>query len=73
MAAQNANPNASLEPTHEIVMIDGVLCYPSIDLVVLVVGGGPGGYFTALECWRKGYNVRVLEKNTGNFPISEWP
>lgn len=36
---------------------------------MLVAGGGPGGYFTALECWRKGHDVELLEKNESNSPI----
>lgn len=35
-------------------------------LNVLVVGGGPAGLMTALECWRKGHNdVGILEKAQG--------
>ena len=55
--------------THETVVVDGVLRYPPIGLKVLIVGGGPGGYFTALECWRKGHDVKLLEKNDSNLPI----
>ena len=32
---------------------------------VLVVGAGVGGIMTALECWRKGHDVRILEKSSG--------
>lgn len=48
-----------------MTVIDGVERYPSLDLSVLVVGGGVGGLLTALECWRKGCDVRVLEKEKG--------
>ncbi len=29
---------------------------------VLIVGAGPVGAYTALECWRKGHDVRVIER-----------
>lgn len=35
--------------------------YPPSGIDVLVVGGGIGGMFAAIECHRKGHNVRVLE------------
>lgn len=39
---------------------------PETHLNVLVVGGGPAGLTTALECWRKGHNiVGILEKSQG--------
>ncbi|KAJ5504132.1 hypothetical protein N7463_007006 [Penicillium fimorum] len=59
------------QATHETVVVDGVLRYPPTGLKVLVVGGGPGGYFTALECWRKGHDVELLEKNGANSPIGD--
>ena len=35
-------------------------------LNVLIVGGGPAGLMTALECWRKGHNiVGILERSQG--------
>ncbi|KIL86171.1 hypothetical protein FAVG1_10567 [Fusarium avenaceum] len=54
------------QPTHETVIVDGVLRYPPTGLDVLVVGGGPGGYLTALECWRKGHHVELVEKLSAN-------
>lgn len=57
------------EVAHETVMLDGVLRYPSTGLKVIVVGGGPGGYLAALECWRKGHDVELVEKNDSNSPI----
>ena len=30
---------------------------------VLVVGAGVGGLVTALECWRKGHEVRIVERS----------
>ncbi|CAH0055641.1 unnamed protein product [Clonostachys solani] len=47
----------------ETTILDHVVRYPTSGLDVLVVGGGIGGLMTALECWRKGHNVTVLEKS----------
>jgi monoamine oxidase len=30
---------------------------------VLIVGAGVGGIMSALECWRKGHTVRILERS----------
>ncbi|ETS78337.1 hypothetical protein PFICI_10399 [Pestalotiopsis fici W106-1] len=30
---------------------------------VLIVGAGPVGVYTALCCWRKGHNVRIIERS----------
>jgi 2-polyprenyl-6-methoxyphenol hydroxylase-like FAD-dependent oxidoreductase len=43
--------------------ISGVIRAPPSGVSVLVVGAGPAGVFAALECWRKGHNVRVIERN----------
>ncbi|KAF9880157.1 FAD binding domain-containing protein [Colletotrichum karsti] len=59
------------KPIHESTIKDGVLRWPSTGLEVLVVGGGPAGYLTALECWRKGHNVSLLEKSNGNSTIGD--
>ncbi|MCJ1436611.1 hypothetical protein MMC27_005991 [Xylographa pallens] len=32
---------------------------------VLIVGAGVGGIMTALECWRQGHEVRLLERSSG--------
>ncbi|KAK7748215.1 hypothetical protein SLS62_008766 [Diatrype stigma] len=37
--------------------------HPSSGISVLIVGAGPVGVYTALECWRKGHNVRIVERN----------
>ncbi|KAJ6094931.1 hypothetical protein N7467_002444 [Penicillium canescens] len=36
---------------------------PQTGISVLVVGGGVAGLLAALECWRKGHDVRILEKS----------
>lgn len=57
------------KPTHDNIIVDGVLRYPPTGIRVLVVGGGIAGYTTALECWRKGHTVHLLERNDDNSPI----
>lgn len=37
--------------------------YPPTGIDVLIVGTGLAGLVAALECTRKGHNVRVLERN----------
>ena len=39
--------------------------YPPTGIDVLIAGGGLGGMFAALNCYRKGHNVRVLESAKG--------
>lgn len=36
--------------------------WPRSGISILIVGAGTAGLFAALECWRKGHDVRVLEK-----------
>jgi cation diffusion facilitator CzcD-associated flavoprotein CzcO len=38
---------------------------PSTGISILIVGAGVGGIMTALECWRKGHTVRILERSQG--------
>ncbi|KAK8129771.1 FAD/NAD(P)-binding domain-containing protein [Apiospora kogelbergensis] len=38
-------------------------CPPS-GISILIVGAGPAGLFAALECWRKGHDVRVIERSS---------
>lgn len=45
--------------------------YPETGITVLVVGAGIGGLLSAMECWRKGHSVQILERSiapvyTGN-------
>lgn len=39
--------------------------YPALGISVLIVGAGTSGVFAALECWRKGLQVRIIEKAPG--------
>ena len=36
--------------------------FPLTDMDVLIVGGGIGGMSAAIECYRKGHDVRIIEK-----------
>ena len=36
--------------------------YPPSGVSVLIVGAGLGGLFAALECWRKGHEVRIIDR-----------
>lgn len=37
--------------------------YPETGLSVLIVGAGVAGLMAALECWRNGHNVRIVERS----------
>lgn len=39
-----------------------MVCEPPSGIDLLVVGAGLGGLSAAIECHRKGHNVRVLER-----------
>lgn len=59
-------------------VVDGVHRYPPNDMKVVVVGAGNGGLTTAMECWRKGFDVVVLERAAELSPlgvsiIKQWP
>lgn len=43
-------------------IVDGVVRYPLSGINVVIVGAGLGGLQAAVECWRKGHEVQVLEK-----------
>ncbi|GKT71531.1 FAD binding domain protein [Colletotrichum tofieldiae] len=45
-----------------VTTLDGVVRSPQTGIQVVIVGAGIGGLMTALECWRKGNDVIVLEK-----------
>ena len=40
-----------------------VYCDPPSGIDVLIVGAGVGGLVAALECHRKGHNVRIWERS----------
>ena len=46
----------------EYVSVDGVRRFPEDGTRVVIIGAGIGGLQAALECWRKGCEVVVLEK-----------
>lgn len=39
-----------------------MVCEPPSGIDLLVVGAGLGGLSAAIECHRKGHNVRVIER-----------
>ncbi|KAF5249704.1 hypothetical protein FANTH_5012 [Fusarium anthophilum] len=45
-----------------------VFRYPSTGINVLIAGAGLGGITCALECWRKGHNVRIIDRS----PSAVW-
>ena len=44
------------------IITDGVHRLPENGIKVVIIGAGVGGLQAALECWRKGCDVVVLEK-----------
>ncbi|KAI1475009.1 hypothetical protein K445DRAFT_321711 [Daldinia sp. EC12] len=60
-----------LAPAKENVIVDGVLRYPSTGSKVLIVGAGVAGMMAALECWRKGIDVELIEKAATNAPFGD--
>ncbi|KAI0889816.1 FAD/NAD(P)-binding domain-containing protein [Annulohypoxylon maeteangense] len=58
--ASTSNPQL-IVPTKNVI-VDGVLRYPPTGTKVLIIGAGVGGLMTALECWRKGIEVEIVEK-----------
>lgn len=53
-------------------VVDGVERYPATGKKVMVAGGGNGGLQAALECWRKGFDVVVLEKQDRISPLGDF-
>lgn len=47
------------------VIVDGILRYPRTGLDIIIVGAGLGGMMAAIECWRKGHEVQIIEKESG--------
>ena len=46
--------------------------YPDTGISILVVGGGVGGLMCALECWRKGHQVRIFERSKTENLLGEY-
>lgn len=46
--------------------MDKVKRHDPLDISVLVCGAGVAGLMTALECWRRGFNVKILERAPHN-------
>ena len=46
-------------------IVDGVRRAHPNGIQVIIVGAGVGGLTAALECWRKGCDVVVLERTDG--------
>lgn len=47
--------------------------YPLTGIDVLVVGAGVGGLTAALECYRKGHNDRIFERELSISAAGEYP
>ncbi|KAK7699624.1 hypothetical protein SLS64_011578 [Diaporthe eres] len=45
--------------------------HPLTGISVLIVGAGPAGLYTALECWRKGHNPRVIDRTPAPSPAGD--
>ena len=50
-------------------VVDGVHRAPENGIKVIVIGSGVGGLCAALECWRKGCDVQVLERSEKLSPL----
>lgn len=53
-------------------IVDGVERFPATGKKVIVAGGGNGGLQAALECWRKGFDVELLEKQDHVSPLGDF-
>lgn len=53
-------------------IIDGVIRLPQLGIRVIVVGAGVGGLMAAMECWRKGCDVVVIERAAEVSPLGMW-
>ncbi|KAI2629589.1 FAD/NAD(P)-binding domain-containing protein [Hypoxylon sp. NC1633] len=62
MTSESASTSIPEVPPRQNVIIDGVLRFPFTGWRALIVGAGVGGMMTALECWRKGIDVEIVEK-----------
>ncbi|KAE8383136.1 hypothetical protein BDV26DRAFT_287922 [Aspergillus bertholletiae] len=53
-------------------VIDGVHRLPKNGITVVIIGAGVAGLQTALECWRKGCEVVVLERAAELSPLGDY-
>jgi NADPH-dependent 2,4-dienoyl-CoA reductase/sulfur reductase-like enzyme len=60
---------AASPPTETVV--DGVRRLAPNDIKVIIIGAGVGGLQAALELWRKGCEVTVLEKADNLSPLGK--
>lgn len=56
----------------EFENISNIPRHPLTGISVLIVGAGPAGLYSALECWRKGHNPRVIDRAPAPSPAGEW-
>lgn len=61
---QNGTPDRRKESARRGIDAT-VMRYPETGIDVLIVGAGLGGLTCALECWRKGHNVQILDRSPG--------
>lgn len=55
----------------ESIDISNISRHPLTGISVLVVGAGPAGLYSALECWRKGHNPRVIDQAPAPNPAGQ--
>lgn len=53
----------SINDKLQALSVDNVKFEPPTGISVLVVGAGVGGLMAALECRRKGHDVRIVERS----------
>lgn len=53
-------------------ILDQVHRAQTLGIKVIVVGAGVGGLLTALECWRKGCEVVILERAAAISPLGKY-
>ncbi|CAJ2504337.1 Uu.00g117310.m01.CDS01 [Anthostomella pinea] len=63
---------AQSSPSHAIETVDGVERSPRTGIKVVISGAGIGGMFAALECWRKGNDVEIVEQNAALSTIGDF-
>ncbi|KAF2767167.1 FAD/NAD(P)-binding domain-containing protein [Teratosphaeria nubilosa] len=63
MSVFNHQINGDVNGTRSLIKDDDVRVAPPSGINVLIVGAGACGLTAALECHRKGHNVRILERS----------